>query len=145
MQYKQWVPVVLIGVAVLTAGCSRGTAFGDQDSEAAKVEAVRGTDLNRVVLTARAAKRLDIQTTRVRRDAAKRTVIPYASVLYDPNGDTWTYTSPKPLTFIRHDIEVEEIDGNRAILSKGPPVGTAVVTVGATELWGVEYGGIEED
>jgi hypothetical protein len=145
MRHKQWVAVVLIGVAVLAAGCSRGTGFGDQDSEAAKVEAVRGTDLNRVVLSARAAKRLDIQTTRVRRLGTKRTVIPYSSVLYDPNGDTWTYTSPKPLTFIRHDIDVDRIEGNRAILSAGPPVGTAVVTVGATELWGVEYGGIQED
>ena len=36
------------------------------------------------------------------------------------------------------------IDGERAILAKGPAPGTAVVTVGATELWGVEYGGIEE-
>jgi hypothetical protein len=49
------------------------------------------------------------------------------------------------LTFIRHDIDVQRIEGNRAILTTGPPVGTAVVTVGATELWGVEYGGIQED
>ena len=145
MQHKQWLAVVLIGVGVLAAGCSRGTAFGDQDSEPAKVETVRGTDVKRVVLTARAAERLDIQTTRVRRLGATRTVIPYSSVLYDPNGDTWTYTSPKPLTFIRHDIDVDRIEGNRAILSAGPPVGTAVVTIGATELWGVEYGGIQED
>ena len=55
MQHKRWLAVVLIGVSVLAAGCSRGTAFGDQDSETAKVEAVRGTDLSRVVLTARAA------------------------------------------------------------------------------------------
>jgi hypothetical protein len=145
MWHKRWVPVVLIGVAVLAAGCSRGTAFGDQDSEAARVEAVPGTDLNRVVLTAQAAKRLDIQTTRVRRLAVKQTVIPYASVLYDPTGATWTYTSPTPLTFVRHDIDVERIEGKRAILSAGPRVGTAVVTVGAAELWGVEYGGIQED
>jgi hypothetical protein len=31
------------------------------------------------------------------------------------------------------------------ILSGGPPVGTPVVTVGSAEIWGVEYGGIEED
>ena len=40
---------------------------------------------------------------------------------------------------------VDRIDGERAILAKGPAPGTAVVTVGATELWGVEYGGIQED
>ena len=40
---------------------------------------------------------------------------------------------------------MKDIDGERAILTKGPAAGTAVVTLGATELWGVEYGGIEED
>jgi hypothetical protein len=31
------------------------------------------------------------------------------------------------------------------LLTKGPVVGTKVVTEGATEIWGVEYGGIQED
>jgi hypothetical protein len=47
--------------------------------------------------------------------------------------------------FQRADITVDRIEGERAILAKGPAPGTAVVTIGATELWGVEYGGIEED
>lgn len=145
MRHKQFVPAVLTGVALLAAGCGSNGGFGEATSKAARVEAVPGSDLSRVVLTAQAAKRLDIQTARVRRAGAGRTVIPYASVLYDPNGATWTYTSPKPLSFIRHDVTVDRIEGQRAILSSGPPVGTAVVTVGATELWGVEYGGIQED
>jgi hypothetical protein len=66
-------------------------------------------------------------------------------VLYDPDGATWTYTSPKPLEYVRANITVKSIDGQRAILTKGPAPGTAVVTLGATELWGVEYGGIKED
>jgi hypothetical protein len=37
------------------------------------------------------------------------------------------------------------IAGGRAVLSAGPRAGTKVVTVGAEELWGVEYGGIQED
>ena len=47
--------------------------------------------------------------------------------------------------FVRADITVKQHHGERAILTKGPAPGTAVVTLGATELWGVEYGGIEED
>ena len=39
----------------------------------------------------------------------------------------------------------DSTDGDKVILSGGPPVGTPVVTVGSTEIWGVEYGGIEED
>jgi hypothetical protein len=31
------------------------------------------------------------------------------------------------------------------VLSRGLTAGTRVVTEGATEIWGVEYGGIEED
>ena len=145
MRHKQFIPAVLVGVALLAGGCGSNGGFGEATSKAAKVEEIPGSHLSRVILTARAAQRLDVQTARVRRLGANRTVIPYSAVLYDPNGNTWTYTSPKHLVFIRHDITVDRIEGKRAILSAGPRVGTAVVTVGATELWGVEYGGIEED
>jgi hypothetical protein len=136
--------VVLIGVAALVvAGC--GGSGEEAAIEPATVEAVAGTDLSRVILTSKAAERLDIQTAQVRSKAGKRTVIPYSAVLYDPNGKTWTYTSPKHLVFLRQNIDVDRIDGDTAILSAGPPPGTTVVTVGAPEIWGVEYGGIEED
>jgi hypothetical protein len=114
----------------------------------ASVEAIGKTGLKRVILTPSAAKRLDIQTARVGSavlGGEQRTVIPYAAVLYDSNGETWTYTSTKPLVFVRHDIRVDTIEGNRAVLRGGPPQGTAVVTVGSPELWGIEIGEIEED
>jgi hypothetical protein len=56
------------------------------------------------------------------------------------NGETWTYTSPEPLTFVRAPITVEAIDADLAYLSAGPAPGTEVVTVGAAELFGVESG-----
>lgn len=65
-------------------------------------------------------------------------VIPYAAVLYDPRGNTWTYTNPEPLVFVRHSIDVEFIEGDRAVLREGPPIGATVVTAGAAELFGVE-------
>ena len=34
----------------------------------------------------------------------QRVVIPYSAVLYDADGATWMYTSPKPLVFVRQDI-----------------------------------------
>lgn len=113
-----------------------------------RVEPVGSAGLKQVVLIPNAAKRLAIETTRVSREVVNgkpRTVIPYAGVLYDANGATWTYTSPKPLVYVRHDIRVDDIRGNRAILSAGPRVGTVVVTVGSAELWGIEYGEISED
>jgi hypothetical protein len=134
-----------LAVCLVLTGCG-GKAKGETP-EPAVVEQVNGTEAKRVTLTPEAAKRLDIQTADVRSDGkrAERTVIPYPAVLYDANGDTWTYTNPSPLVFVRRDISVDRIEGNSAVLSAGPPVGMAVVIVGADEIWGVEYGGIEED
>jgi hypothetical protein len=67
-----------------------------------------------------------------------RKVVPYSAVFYDVRGDGWAYTQPAPLTFVRHRVTVDYIDGDRAVLSDGPPAGTEVVTVGATELSGTE-------
>jgi hypothetical protein len=130
-------------VTLLLPACG-GTAEEDGAESPAAVEQIKGTELNRVTLTPEAAKRLDVQTATARSDG-ERTMIPYSAVLYDPDGQTWTYTSPKRLVFVREDIRVDRIDGDSAILAAGPSAGTTVVTVGADELWGVEYGGIEED
>jgi hypothetical protein len=104
----------------------------------AVVERVEGTKLSRVRLTSKAAERLDIKTATVR-EAQQRKVVPYAAVLYDAYGDTWVYTSPEPLIFIRHSIKIDRIEGDLAVLSDGPPAGTAVVTVGGAELFGTEF------
>jgi hypothetical protein len=136
----------IVGTLLLTlflSACGGSADDGATESPAA-VEQINGTEFNRITLTAEAAKRLDVQTATVR-STGERTVIPYAAVLYDPDGRTWTYTSPERLVFVRKDISVDRIDGDSAILAKGPSAGTAVVTVGGDELWGVEYGGIEED
>jgi hypothetical protein len=145
---SRWVAtaLVLVAVTLLATGC--GGAAGEEEATPPAVsEQVEGSDVIRVTLTAQAAKRVGVQTVEVRSDPSgtDRTAIPYDAVLYDPNGDTWTYTSPKPLVFERADIDVVRIEGDSAILDEGPPVGMQVVTVGATQIWGVEYGGIEED
>jgi hypothetical protein len=56
------------------------------------------------------------------------------------NGAAWVYTAPEPLVYVRHPIVVDYVEGDRAVLSKGPPPGTAVVTVGVAELYGIEVG-----
>lgn len=132
-----------VAAAFLLAGCG-GQSDDESAATPAALEQIAGTELNRITLTPEAAKRLGVRTAHARGNG-KRTVIPYAAVLYDPDGKTWTYTSPQRLVFVREDIKVDRIDGNSAILTAGPPAGTAVVVVGSDELWGVEYGGIEED
>jgi hypothetical protein len=71
---------------------------------------------------------------------ATRKVISHAAVLYDENGDTWTFTSPEPLTFVRQRIDIDRVAGGQVVLREGPPPGTTVVTVGAAELLGAELG-----
>jgi hypothetical protein len=70
----------------------------------------------------------------------KRKVIPYGAVLYDLHGETWVYTNPETLIFVRHSIVVDYIEGGMAVLIDGPPAGTAVATVGVAELFGTEFG-----
>jgi hypothetical protein len=72
--------------------------------------------------------------------ATQLKVIPYAALLYDLHGETWVYTSLEPLVYVRHPIVVDYIDGDLAVLSEGPPAGTEVVTAGAAELFGAEFG-----
>jgi hypothetical protein len=143
---RDWVIVAaLLAVPMLLAACG-GTANDGAEAGPAVVEQVKGTDITRVKLTAEAAKLLGVRTERVRSEGApSRTVIPYDAVLYDADGGTWTYTSPNPLVYQRADIRVARIDGVSAVLTTGPPAGTRVVTAGATEIWGVEYGDVEED
>jgi hypothetical protein len=71
-------------------------------------------------------------------NGAQRKVVPYAAILYDTNGNTWVYTSPEPLVYVRHRVVVDYIEGELAVLSDGPGLGVAVVIVGATELNGAE-------
>jgi len=135
----------LLAVPLLLAACG-GSANEEAGPDPATIEHVKGTDVTRVKLTANAARLLGVRTVRVRTEGVRgHTVIPYDAVLYDPNGRTWAYTSPKPLVYQRADIHVERTNGASAILTRGPPAGVRVVTAGATEIWGVEYGEIQED
>lgn len=69
-----------------------------------------------------------------------RKVIPYSALIYDVKGDAWAYTNPEPLTYVRAPVTIDYIDGEWAYLSEGPAEGTAVVTLGAAELYGAETG-----
>ncbi len=79
--------------------------------------------------------RVELQLT----GGAEQLTIPYSAVIYGIEGGVWTYTSAGPLTFVRAPIRVAAVQGNVAVLSKGPPAGTEVVTVGGEELLGTEF------
>ena len=139
---RRWIAGSMVALAVLLPACAATEEEGEPEEHAATVEEVEGSDVPRVILTEDAVGRLDIQEADVAR-AGKGTVIPYAAVFYTANGDTWTYTNPDPLTFVRVPISVDHIDGDQVFLTDGPAVGTAVVTLGSAELFGTETG-VEE-
>jgi hypothetical protein len=128
-------------VAAFLVGCGTPPVAETIHEDPAAVTEIEGTDLSEIVLTARAAERLGIRTAAVEGapGAGGRLVIPYSAVLYDAAGKTWAYVSPRLLTYHRAPIDVESIAGDHAILTRGPERGVAVVSVGATELFGAEF------
>ena len=139
MQASNWSRIALLVGAVLPLAACAGGSDPSEAVEPATIEAVAGSKYSQITLTQEAATRLDLQTARVV-SAAGAKAIPYASVLYSTTGEAYAYVSPRPLTFVRELIVVARIDGDRAILSSGPPVGTTVATVGVVELYGAESG-----
>ena len=135
------VAAALMVAALPLAGCQGGEEEAAAGPEPAHLEAVEGSDdLYEITLTADAAERLDIHTAAVDRANRGRLVVPYSALVYETDGTTWVYTTRADLTFVRAEVVVESIDGNRALLSEGPPAGTQVVTVGVAELFGAEHG-----
>ena len=134
---------LLLLAAVILAACTSKPGAVPPGQAPLTIEAGGGSGISRLTLSESAAKRLGIQTATVaeqRIDGATKTVIPYAAVIYDTDGQTWTYTNPSGFLFVRAVIKVERIDGERAVLTLGPPLSTSVVTVGGAELWGAEHG-----
>ncbi len=145
MRRNYWLGALLIAALPLS-GCARAAVeVAATKVQPARIEKIPGTDQKRVVLTAKAAERLGIRTASVRESppapgGAARTVVDYAAVIYDPHGNASVYTNPEPLVFVRQPVTVDHIDGDVAVLTDGPPVGTAVVIVGGAELFGTEFG-----
>jgi hypothetical protein len=132
--------VAVIGTVLLVAGCKQDNVA--EKHHPAKIEETDQKGIMRVTLEPRAAERIGLQTAEVREERvgdAMRKIVPYGAIMYDTKGETWTFTNPQPLVFIRHKIVVESVEGDRVILTEGPPPGTAVVTVGAPELMGAEH------
>ncbi len=124
-------------VGLVLGGCNQATTTAPKE-EAIHLEE-QASGLKQLTLSAKAAERLGVETAPVAGSGSLLTV-PYAAVIYDAQGDTWSYVNAEPLVYLRAQITVDEIDGDTAVLSAGPAVGTSVVTTGAAELYGAEIG-----
>jgi len=130
--------LVLVVAALLLAGCTEVESESATGYEPSKLESIKGAGgAQRVSFTAEGARRIGLRTAAVRR-SGKRQVVPYAALLYDPEGKTHVYTTHKLLQYVRYEVKVIRIEGDRVLLSGGPPPGTRIVTVGAAEVYGTE-------
>lgn len=137
----RWVTALalVIGIGLPLAGCGQAPASSTKAKEPYTSEPVGDSGVKRLTLTDKAVERLALDTALVTQ-VGDRLVIPYAALLYLPDGTTITYTNPDGHAYVREPVTVESIRDDQAVLTAGPPAGTRVVTTGGAELWGAEFG-----
>ena len=129
--------VTVLALSAALSGCREVEAAAPAIHEPAVVEEVAGLEVKRVHFDRRGAQQVGLRTAAVVRDG-NRTVVPYAALIYDQQGASWVYRTRGPLTYQRHAVVVDRIEGNRVWLEDGPPPGAEVVTRGAAEVYGAE-------
>ncbi|HEX4132745.1 MAG TPA: efflux RND transporter periplasmic adaptor subunit [Pirellulales bacterium] len=74
------------------------------------------------------------------RGQQESTVVPWSAVIHDIQGGTWLYEQTAEHTFVRRRVQVRQVIDNVAVLDGGAAIGAKVVTAGAIELFGAEFG-----
>lgn len=129
--------VALVLAAAGLSGCREVEVASSPGYEPAKLEPIGNGDIKRVTFTAEGARRVGLRTAPATREG-RVTVVPYDALIYDGSGAAYVYTSPAPLSYVRSEVTVARVDGDRVLLARGPRPGTRVVTVGASEVYGAE-------
>ncbi len=73
-------------------------------------------------------------------DKSAGLVVPRSAILHDIHGNTWLYVKVDDLTFERRRVKVLYSQDGMAVLGEGLTDGVQVVTDGAAELFGTEFG-----
>ena len=131
---NRWLIIMLVIVGLSLSACGPSSTAPTK-IEPATLEEIEGSDLKQVTLTEKAAERIGLETVPV-----QGMTVPYAAVIYDIEGNTWVYTNPAPLTFVRAPIEIDYIDGDQAFLVQALETEDPIVTVGVIEIYGAETG-----
>lgn len=135
MKRINYLALLLILVATFgLAACGPQTPSIEK-IEPSRLEEIPGSDLKRVILTEKAAERIGLETVEV-----NGSTVPYTAVIYDTSGQTWVYSNPEPLTFVRMPILIDRIEGDQAFLAEKLETDAPIVTVGVIEIYGAETG-----
>ena len=130
---------VLATLALPLAGCQKGAAAKPEGAKVVMVGKADANGIKRITLKELESKRLGIDFAEVTK-TGDRLTMPYNALLYDPSGGEWAFTSVEPNVYARAALKVEAIEGDKVYLLSGPPAGTKLVTNGAAELYGIEFG-----
>lgn len=74
------------------------------------------------------------------RGEAQQTAVPWSAVIHDVNGGQWVYEQTGERKFVRRRVDIGWVDGEWAAVRRGVSTGTVVVTAGAAEIAGTEFG-----
>lgn len=74
------------------------------------------------------------------KENTEMTVVPFSAVVFDTLGGAWVYAEKSEHAYERQRIDIVRIEDDVAVLAKGPSASTRIVRVGASELFGVEFG-----
>ena len=134
MKHKRLLLLFMMAAALGLTACGPRTTTITK-IEPATLKEIEGSELQQVILTEKAAERIGLETVQ-----PQRMVVPYAAVIYDTEGNTWVYTNPETLTFVRVPVEIDYIEGDQAFLVSEFGSDAPIVTVGVIEIYGAETG-----
>ena len=96
-QNRRWLLTGVLIAAIAAGGCANKAASSaeSEGEKAATLIVVDGSDIPRVKVTDLGARRIGLAMAAV--EGGESSTVPYSAIVYDPNGGTWVYTSPKNL------------------------------------------------
>jgi hypothetical protein len=101
----------LILVALALVGCKQDSVA--EKYHPAKLDSTEVKGIMKVTLDSKAAERIGLETAEITEEDSKK-VIPYSALMYDLKGNTWTFTNPPPLVFMRAEVKVADITATRS-------------------------------
>lgn len=73
-------------------------------------------------------------------EAKQGFALPASAILRDIYGGEWVYEQTAPNSYLRKRVEIASSDAGQVILARGIRAGANIVTTGAMELFGTEFG-----